>query len=287
MKRINILIVALLATFTLIADQVGYISTPNGTSIRVTYRDEYNADYISYLMETTSANYPNAIRRGNASNRYNSHCYAWHMQETHELNKECWLDNFNVPTYWEDGSYIQTTSNEATVIYYPIAEHSAIKSWINRSWYISKWGDGPLMEHAPEYGPFGNNTQRYYYKRNETPTPDPEPETPEEPDEPEDIVGVLMPGYGDYLCNREYEFFPSGADGFEMDEKYIYVWSIYEEQDNGADAVALGKATLECDEYPHIAKITFLRKGLYTVTVEIYNGDEELLRVFTCQPYVI
>ena len=60
-----------------------------------------------------------------------------------------------------------------------------------------------------------------------------------------------------------------------------------EEQDDGADAVALGKVTLECDEFPHIAKITFLTRGLFTVTVEVYNGDEELLRVFTCQPYVI
>ena len=73
-----------------------------------------------------------------------------------------------------------------------------------------------------------------------------------------------MPGSGDYLRNREYEFFPNESEEFEMDERYIYVWTIYEEQDDGADAVALGKATLECDEFPHIAKITFLTRGLFT-----------------------
>lgn len=287
MKRIKILVVAICVTFSAFADSYGIIYTPNGSTIMVTYRDEHNADYIYNLTESVKADYPNAICRGSASNRYNSHSYAWHMQNNYELNRECWLNNSDVPTYWEDCSYIQTTSDEATVIYYPIAEHSAIKSWINRSWYMSKWGDGPLMEHAPEYVPFGSNVQRCYYKRNETPTPDSEPDTPVEPEEPEDIVGVLMPGSGDYLRNREYEFFPNESEEFEMDERYIYVWTIYEEQDDGADAVALGKATLECDEFPHIAKITFLTRGLFTVTVEVYNGDEELLRVFTCQPYVI
>lgn len=59
------------------------------------------------------------------------------------------------------------------------------------------------------------------------------------------------------------------------------------EDDIGSDAVALGKATLECDEYPNVAKITFLTSGLFTVTVEIYNENEEQLGVFTCQPYVL
>ena len=134
MKRINIFIVALLATFTLLADEYGLIRTPNGTAIIVTYREEYRADYIHYLTEATKANYPNANCRGNASNRYNGHCYAWHMQYSTDMNKECWLDGASVSTYWEDGSFVSTTSDSATVIHYMSGDHSAVKSWINPSW---------------------------------------------------------------------------------------------------------------------------------------------------------
>lgn len=282
MKRINIFIVALLATFSAFAEYTGLIWTPNRTAILVTFRDEHDADYLNYLTESTRVDFPAATIRGNSSNLYNSHCYAWYMQNNYDINRECWLNNASVPTFWEDGSYVQTTSDDATVIYYTVGEHSAIKSWIVSSYYISKWCDGPLMEHAPEYGPYTNMMQRTYYKLYEAPTPEPEPETPEEP---EIEIKSLMPGSGDYISNHEYEFYP-GA-GFEFDDKYVYVWSIYEGMDEERDAVALGKVTIDNEEYPHIAKITFLSRGLYTINLAIYNGDDELVDGYTCQPYVL
>ena len=136
----------------------------------------------------------------------------------------------------------------------------------------------------PEYVPFGSNVQRCYYKRNETPTPDSEPDTPVEP---EDIVGVLMPGSGDYLRNREYEFFPNESEEFEMDDRYMYIWTIYEEQDDGQDAVELGKATLEHRDSESMAYITFLRSGLYTISVDIYTGDDEFVCRYMCQANVL
>jgi hypothetical protein len=95
------------------------------------------------------------------------------------------------------------------------------------------------------------------------------------------------PGFGDYLCNREYEFFPSNGDELEMDEKYIYIWTIYEEQDDGQDAVELGKATLEHRESESMAYITFLRSGLYTISVDIYTGDDEFVCRYMCQANVL
>lgn len=281
MKRTKIFIVAILATFSLFADYTGLIWTPKGTAIQVTYRDEHDADYLYNLTESTKEAYPNATCMGNSSNCYNSHCYAWNMQDNYDIHRECWLNNSDVFTYWEDGSYILTTSDEATVIYYPIGEHSAIKSWRNSSLYISKWGDGPLMEHAPTYGPYINMSSRQYYIKNETSTP----EEPNPEPTPDVITGVLSPGNGDYLKGQEYEFSPS--QDINYDGECTYVWTIYNEEDNGRDAVALGKATLECDEFPNIAKVTFLTGGLFTITVEIYDENEEQLAVFTCQPYVL
>ena len=95
------------------------------------------------------------------------------------------------------------------------------------------------------------------------------------------------PGFGDYLCNREYEFFPSNGDELEMDEKYIYIWTIYEEQDDGQDAVELGKATLEHRDSESMAYITFLRSGLYTISVDIYTGDDEFVCRYMCQANVL
>ena len=73
--------------------------------------------------------------------------------------------------YWEDLSYIQVSSeSEADKIYYPKGEqdHSAIKSNSVSGKYVSKWAGGPLMLHAPGYGPdeyyMGDGPK--YYKRN-------------------------------------------------------------------------------------------------------------------------
>lgn len=276
MKRIISYILMSFWAIVVFADTYDYVFTYGGYPIEVIIRTEMSSDAINYYNNHYTQLFPNATLIGNTSATYNCHSYAWNMVHG---GPTCWLNQFkstgvkNLAYYWEKNDFEETTENYATTVFYYNSDHSAIIKASDRTKYISKWGAMPLMEHAPGYGPYEDMVNRRYYKK---------------VDHSSNVVeGILMPGFGDYLCNREYEFFPSNGDELEMDEKYIYVWTISEEQDDGADAVALGKATLECDEFPHIAKITFLTRGLFTVTVEVYNGDEELLGVFTCQPYVI
>lgn len=285
MKRIILSILSLIVFIHVYAYTTGTIYTPNGSAIEVLYFSEMSSSDITYYDNYYSEAFPNATLVGSSSATYNCHSYAWNMTEG---GPTCWLNQFtlsggaNLSKYWTDGSYIETTESNATKVFYYNSDHSAIVKASDRTKYISKWGSVPLMEHAPGYGPYDDMVNRKYYIRNTTIPDDPDPD----PEVPEVIVGVLSPGYGDYLRNQEYEFFPSQEINY--DGECTYVWTIYNEEDDiGSDAVALGKATLECDEYPNVAKITFLTSGLFTVTVEIYNENEEQLGVFTCQPYVL
>lgn len=45
-------------------------------------------------------------------------------------------------------------------------------------------------------------------------------------------------------------------------------------------------ATLDIKEAPHIAYITFLVRGMYNVNLKVYDSEDNLLGIFTCQPYV-
>lgn len=265
-----------LLAINVFADYYDYIYTYGGYPIEIIYRTEASEDEINWSNTYTRQRYPNAVFLSSSTNTYNCHSYAWNMVHG---GVTCWLNQRNstggknLEYYWEKGDFEEATESDATTVFYYNSDHSAIIKPGDRSKYISKWGKGPLMEHAPEYGPYlYMNNRRYYKKVNHSSNV---------------VEGTLMPGTGDYLLNREYEFFPSSEDGFEMDEKYNYVWTIYEEQDEDRDAVALGKAIFNNGEYPHITKITFLSRGLYTVKVEIYDGDDVLLGVFTCQPFVI
>ena len=83
--------------------------------------------------------------------------------------------------------------------------------------------------------------------------------------------------------NHEYEFFTID----DPDGRYMYIWTIYEERDNEQDAVELGKATMEHRDSENRAYITFLRSGLYTISVDIYTGDDEFVDRYTCQANVL
>lgn len=55
----------------------------------------------------------------------------------------------------------------AEKIFYYQGDHSAVISTIDIGEYESKWGSGPLMRHAPNYGPDTYNMDyRKYYRRN-------------------------------------------------------------------------------------------------------------------------
>lgn len=252
-----------------------YIYTSNGTPIEVIYRVEMSADEITEINNDFKSNFPKATFLGNSSRTYNCHSYAWNMTLG---GPACWINSErqnsnekdgNLRFFWDDKSFLKTRKVWATRIHYYKSDHSAIVKNGDNTKFISKWGTAPLMEHAPGYGPYDNMDSYNNYAHKD-----------------DFIPQILMPDYGTYLMNHEYEFHP--FEHIDDINNYICVWTIYEDRDDGKDAVELGKATfnIENDELPHIAKISFLMSGLYTISLDLYTGDDEFVNRYTCQAYV-
>lgn len=260
------------------ADTVGAIATPCGLIVEVLYLDEMSQDVIDDYNTSYVQTYPNATKIGSATQTYNCHSYAWNMVEG---GPTCWINaasledvenhNYNddnLAKYWAGNcAYMEVSESSANKIYYYNSDHSAIFKLGDRSKYVSKWGAGPLMEHDPGYGPYDDMVNRRYYLKLE----------------PEYVVitGELVPGSGTYLRNQEYQF----MQGEFEEDKYIFEWSVTESE-HGANAIVSGKARLDTKDAPHIAKITFLSAGLFDVRLEVYDADEILVGVFTCQSFV-
>lgn len=259
------------------ADTVGAIATPCGLIVEVLYLDEMSQDAINDANTSAMQLYPNATMIGTATQTYNCHSYAWNMVEG---GPTCWINatvdddngnytvNNNLSKYWAGNcAYMEVSESSANKIFYHNSDHSAIFKLGDRSKYVSKWGSGPLMEHAPGYGPYYDMVNRTYFLKLE----------------PEYVVitGELVPGTGTYLRNQEYQFMQGEFDP----DKYIFEWSVTESE-HGANAIASGKARLDTKDAPHIAKITFLSAGFFDVRLEVYDADEILVGVFTCQSYV-
>lgn len=144
--------------------------TPNGSNLYAEYitQDAWTSNMKNAVNNYYIQTYPNATFLSDATANYNCHNYAWRMTE-----------GFSTPyrlqdpyPYWNDGSYVETTSQYAEKIYYyniPNDSHSAVPSSVS-GMYESKFGFGPLMRHAPGYGPYHDaytnymNYRRYYAK---------------------------------------------------------------------------------------------------------------------------
>lgn len=152
------------------------IRTPNGnyiTSGRFVTNELSSQEKQSILNEMSS-NYPNAIVLAAPTAKYNCHDYAWVKSEG---GQECWLfDELTGATgiykFWEDYSYVRTTSSYAEKIYYyapnALNRHSAIK--YDSLYYISKWAWGCLVKHEPTDVPdeYYTSDMRYYAKAPKT-----------------------------------------------------------------------------------------------------------------------
>jgi len=146
------------------------IYTPNGSVVPDTYQItgsdyNYSPSEIAGLADYLNVVYEGAMLMEAPTNRYNCHAYAWHVSEG---GNNVWL-GANTSTaeniYWTDGSYIEVPEAAATKISYDevTANHSAVR--INSSWYLSKWGEGPLVKHHPNACPYDTSEPKKYYKR--------------------------------------------------------------------------------------------------------------------------
>ena len=146
--------------------------TPFGHMFRAEARTEMTDMEIYTITSDYVSNYPDAGMVALASDRYNGNGYAWMINDptagsnNSATTSNSWLydggnSGNNLANMWSSTEfYEETTSSEAEKIYYGLSDdHSAIPS-INQK-YISKWGNGPLMEHVPDYCPYLSNNLKY------------------------------------------------------------------------------------------------------------------------------
>ena len=100
---------------------------------------------------------------GNPTWTYNCHSYAWHISEGGmPVAWIGWSTSTAHHIYWHptNGGYVAVNENVATKVDYPLlCNHSAVRE--SQYVYVSKWGQGPLVRHAPYALPTQFNPQHY------------------------------------------------------------------------------------------------------------------------------
>lgn len=150
--------------------------TPKGSPVRAynnipemssTDKTDWSASVLIYYPNATEINTPSATKS------YNCHAYAWHVKEGGDA---VWIGYYqgqeaDEDIYWIDGSYNNQSSEVgAEKISYYNGNHSAVQT-TTQGVYVSKWGEGPLMQHSRDYGPsIYNMAYRNYYKKALQPT---------------------------------------------------------------------------------------------------------------------
>ena len=142
------------------------LSLPRNTVIHYAVNTEASSAELNALTQMYTSNYPNAIVRGPSTMRYNSHSYAWYRSNTQndKIVPRYYEDDFQLQNFWKsDGIFQSSNASSANIVYYPDSDHSAV--CVSSNTYVSKWGYGPLMEHAPSYCPFLVTNAQYFVPR--------------------------------------------------------------------------------------------------------------------------
>lgn len=140
-----------------------FIYTYFGQALGVESIQELSTTEITNITSTFANYYPDAEVIRPASATYNCHSYAWFDQSTNNhywLNSHTVNNSFQLQRYWTDDYYYLTTEANAERVFYASDDHSAIP--LSTILYRSKWGAGPLMEHAPTYCPYISTNRQYY-----------------------------------------------------------------------------------------------------------------------------
>lgn len=238
----------------LLKDRISKVSlkvrlyTKCGKSFIAYGNSEMSADDIAELNSYAIKTYPNATFISNASATYNCHGYAWSVSDG---GKKVWINVGSLSNYWTNDYYSEVTEDKAVKINYydQESDHSAIASSVP-GMYESKWGAGPIMRHAPNYGPYPKMNLRKYYKHLYC----------------QALISCNGTNNGVVNANKDYTYsiykdVPNGA--------YVrHRWSIIDGKED--DAIGNGKAAIENDEKNPSAVICIRQPGLYTISCEIY-----------------
>lgn len=178
--------------------------------------------------------------------------------------------NPNIAKYWTNDYYTETTEVNAVKIFYYNSDHSAVASNTVSGMYESKWGSGPLMRHAPGYGPYLNMDQRKYYAHFNT------------PNTPVVFEGLINCSLGTGPLNV-------GVAADYTVENYssqFYNMRYSIESSKGDDSVELGNAVIN-NVLDNGINVTFTRQGLYEMYIRFYDkSSDELVAEFWYEPAI-
>ncbi len=158
----NYIVAYVLSSFAIIssAQTPTTVHTPNGTVVAALVIPELSSQQIQQINDEATLFYPNATILADASSTYNCHGFAWHLSEGN--TNTVWINTPVDDAYWNDDNFIEVCNiNNASTVSYANDDHSAIKSIITGK-YDSKWGNYPLLRHAPEYVPYVSTNRKYY-----------------------------------------------------------------------------------------------------------------------------
>lgn len=243
--------------------------TPFGKMFRVEARTEMTDMEIYTITSDYISNYPDAGMVALASDRYNGNGYAWMINDptagsnNSATTSNSWLydedglgnSGNNITNMWEDDLYMETTiSSEAEKIYYSDSDHSALPYYNQR--YISKWGNGPLMSHAPTYCPY--LSIREYYKIRTDPISD----------------GFVIVGDSSVVVNETNVYsFPASLRGITLN------WSV--------ENISTG-STSSFSFSPTTHTLCCYEPGAYVIHVDGYFGSNHVItqqKIIVCSPY--
>jgi hypothetical protein len=246
MKKIIISIVLFVSVVALYAQSTITIYTPYGKSVQGVIYSEFSPSEIAQMNAYYTAQFPEATLIGNASHTYNCHSYAWNMVNggpTYWINASVTGNNDNLSKYWTNDYYTQASYGitAGTKVFYYNSDHSAVISSVS-GMYESKWGQAPLMRHAPNYGPYSNMNDRLYYnERTHT--------------------GLLIGSDFTFVGVSTYYTVPNINLSFGVNP--YYVWTVYDKNENEITNVMQNPSV-------DAAYITFPSKYLYWVTCDVY-----------------
>ena len=136
-----------------------YEHTPFGSPVLCYYCEELTSSEIAANDAFYQTTYPNATLIEHSSAEYNCHSYAWNMEFGGET---CCIPSPSPYIY--DQSFADVNSSSlADIIYSPSSGFSGVLT-STTGVVVSKWSNGPVMQHALNDSPFGTITDYTYYK---------------------------------------------------------------------------------------------------------------------------
>lgn len=276
MKQIIIILTLFCVVSLSSAQTYTTIFTKGGQPVQVIIHNELPQSILNQLIDTALYYYPNINIVDGASQTYNGNFYAWCKTDTLVAGNYWLLEsdsygNPNLSKFWTNDYYGETTEPNAEKIHYYEGAHSAVVSPTNSSMYISKWGRGPVVAHAPGYGPFPNmNSRRYYYNSYS-------------PARPYPIIT-----YGLISCSNG-----SGVIGVGVPADYetpmhtssSITMECSIETAKGDDAIDLGRAVIN-STLTGGYNVTFNTQGIYEMSIRFYNKSNQLIAEYTFEPIV-